>query len=85
MPFINLSEATKRSKDQKINGESTNATNRTSRVWPFYFIYHQNVTSIYVSIPARATLASFYFLPTVGSLARTGLHTNKDNRSVARV
>ena len=28
-------------KDRKINGKFTNATNRRSRVWPVYFIYHQ--------------------------------------------
>ena len=39
MPFINKSEATKRSKDRKINGKCTNGTNRRSRVWPIYFIY----------------------------------------------
>ena len=50
-----------------MNGKSTNATNRTSRVWPAYFIYHsdQNVTSIYVSIPARVTFTSCRFPPTV--------------------
>ena len=37
MPFINSSEATKRSKDRKINGKCTNSTNRRSRVWPVYF------------------------------------------------
>ena len=40
MPFINKREATKRSKDRKINGKLTNGTNRRSRVWPVYFIYH---------------------------------------------
>ena len=39
MPFINKSEATKRSKDQKIYGKCTNGTNRRSRVWPVYFLY----------------------------------------------
>ena len=34
MPFINKSEATKRSKDRKINGKCANGTNRRSRVWP---------------------------------------------------
>ena len=33
MPFINKSEATKMSKDRKINGKCTNATNRRSRAW----------------------------------------------------
>ena len=28
-------------KDRKINGKCTNATNRRSRIWPVYFIYHQ--------------------------------------------
>ena len=40
MPFINKSEATKRSKDRKINGKCTNATNRKSRAWPVYLIHH---------------------------------------------
>ena len=40
---------------------------------------------IYVSIPARATFASCRFLPTAGSFAWRGLHTNKDNWSVTRV
>ena len=40
MPFINKSEATKRSKDRKIYGKCTiNGTNRRSRVWPVCFIY----------------------------------------------
>ena len=39
MPFINKSEATKRSKDRKIFGKCTNGTNRRSRVWPVCFIY----------------------------------------------
>ena len=40
MPFINKSEATKRSKDRKIYGKcAINGTNRRSRVWPVYFIY----------------------------------------------
>ena len=39
MPFINKSEATKRSKDRKINGKYTNGTNPRSRVWPVRFIY----------------------------------------------
>ena len=39
MPFINKSEATESSKDQKINGKCTNGTNRRGRVWPVYFIY----------------------------------------------
>ena len=34
MPFINKSEGTERSEDQKINGKCTNGTNRRSRVWP---------------------------------------------------
>ena len=41
MPFINKSEATKWSKDRKINGKCTNGTSRRSRVWPVYFIYHR--------------------------------------------
>ena len=40
MPFINKREATKRSEDRKINDKITNGTNRRSRVWPVYFIYH---------------------------------------------
>ena len=40
MPFINNREATKRSEDRKINGKLTNDTNRRSRVWAVYFIYH---------------------------------------------
>ena len=40
MPFINKSAATKGSKDRKINGKCTNATNRGSRVWSVYFIHH---------------------------------------------
>ena len=40
MPFIDKSAATKRSQDRKINGKCTNATNRRSRVWPVYLIYH---------------------------------------------
>ena len=32
MPFLNKSEATKRSRDRKENGKSTNATNCRSRV-----------------------------------------------------
>ena len=39
MPFINKSEATKRSKDRKIYGKYTNGTNRRSRIWPVFFIY----------------------------------------------
>ena len=39
MPFINKSEAAKRSKDRKTNGKCTNGTNSRSRVWPVYFIY----------------------------------------------
>ena len=39
MPFINQSEATKRSKDQKMNGKCTNGTNCRSRVWPVCCIY----------------------------------------------
>ena len=39
MPFINKSEATERSKDQKIYGKCTNGTNRRSRVWPVFLIY----------------------------------------------
>ena len=39
MPFINKSEATKRSKDRKIYGKCTNGTNRRSPVWPVCFIY----------------------------------------------
>ena len=39
MPFLNKSEATKRSKDRKIYGKCTNGTNRRSRVWPVFFIY----------------------------------------------
>ena len=34
MPFINKSEATKGSKDRKINGKCANDTNRRRRVWP---------------------------------------------------
>ena len=47
MPFINKSEATKRSKDRKINGKCTNDTNRRSRVWPVYFIYSKTVNSVF--------------------------------------
>ena len=43
MPFINKREATKRPKDRKINGKLTNGTNRRSRVWPVYFIYHHKI------------------------------------------
>ena len=39
MPFINKSEATKRSKDRQIYGKCTNGTNRRTRVWPVCFIY----------------------------------------------
>ena len=40
MPFINKSEATKRSKERKMYGKCTiNGTNRRSRVWPVcYFL-----------------------------------------------
>ena len=44
MPFINKSEATKRSKDRNENGKCTNATNRRSRVWPVYFIRHHYIS-----------------------------------------
>ena len=46
MPFINKSEAKKRSKDRKIYGKCTNGTNRWSRVWPVFFIY-------IIAIPTR--------------------------------
>ena len=43
IPFKNKREATKKSKDRKINGKCTNGTNGRSRVWPVYFIYHHHV------------------------------------------
>ena len=44
MPFINKSEATKRSKDRNENGKCTSAMNRRSRVWPVYFIRHHYIS-----------------------------------------
>ena len=49
MSFINESEATKRSKDQKINGKYTNGTNRRSRVWPVCFIYIIPTVSLFIA------------------------------------
>ena len=41
MPFLNKSEATKRSRDRKENGKSTNATNCRSRVGLSTSFYHE--------------------------------------------
>ena len=41
--YINKSEAAKRLKDRKENGKCANATNSRSRVWPVYFIHHQDI------------------------------------------
>ena len=49
-----MSEATKKAKDQKINGKSTNATNRTSHVWPTDFILFTTVTKTW-----RAFMSAF--------------------------
>ena len=49
MPFINKSEATKRSKDRKIYGKCTNGTNRRSHVWPVCFIY--TIAAIFATFP----------------------------------
>ena len=54
MPFINKSEATKGSKDRKINGKCANGTNRRSRVWPICFIY---IITIAQNVRCSYTLA----------------------------
>ena len=72
MPFINKSEATKRSKDRKINGKCANGTNRRSRVWPVWFVYittiARNVRCSYIravwvqAYPHCEQLESFHLL-----------------------
>ena len=72
MPFINKSEATKRSKDRQIYGKCTNGTNSRSRVWPVCFI-----NSVASQLSFFRSLVLFFF-----SFARTQLLRAWNRRSI---
>ena len=62
MPFINKSEATKRSKDRQIYGKCTNGTNRRSRVWPVCFIYIKLLILIFLKRFQKLILISLHVI-----------------------
>ena len=62
MPFIDKSEATKRSKDRQIYGKCTNGTNRRNRVWPVCFIYIKLLVLIFLKRFQKLILISLHVI-----------------------
>ena len=72
MPFINKSEATKKPKDRKTNGKCTNGTNRRSRVWSVFFIYHH--ARIWPDYPYKSCTTVFSIVFQTTTAKRTLLY-----------